>query len=229
MKHIGIVASSAPGTALCFNLICSEASKILGSHKYPEISIHSFSFHKILELLETKNWEEIANIKLQSIEKIAKTGAQFAIIPANSIHYAIDLIQKKSSIPVLSIVDVTVNECVKRNYKKVLILGIGITMSGGLYQNALIKSNISSITPNENEQVKLNDIILNEVLNGVINEQAVQFLIELVTKYKADGCEAAVLGCTEIPLILTDSNSPLPILDTTKILAKAAVAYSLKQ
>ena len=143
MKHIGIVAVSSEGASLCYRTICSEANKVLGEQKHPEITLHHFSFDLILKAQAKGDREAVAAILLDSIEKVAKSGADFAIIPANSVHFEIDSIKAKSPLPVLSILDIVAEECKQKHYQKVGVLGIGLTMSGGLFDEALMKNGIT--------------------------------------------------------------------------------------
>lgn len=222
MKHIGIAAVTAEGAALCYRTICIEAAKKLGANMHPEITLHTFSFERIFSAQVAGNWAEVTNLLVASIEKLAKSGADFAIIPANSTHFVFDDIRARSPIPLLSIVDVSADEALRLGCKKVLTLGIGITMSRGLFLPALKARTIASVVPDDAEQKLINDCIFNEIIPAKINPSTVRLLSDIVGKYRGEGCDAVLLGCTELPLVLTPEISPLPTIDTTRLLAVQA-------
>lgn len=227
MKHIGIVGVTAEGAALCFRTICIEAVKILGVNKHPEISLHMRSFHEILAAQEQRNWNKVAGYLLDSITKLREMGAAFAIIPANSVHFALPTIRQKSPIPVLSIVEETADECMRQGYKRAAILGVGLTMRGGLYNETLRDRGIEPVLPPEGDIEALNRIIYDEIVPARVTEKSMQKLTKIVDKLKDNGCDVAILACTELPLVLSDGNSPLPLLDSTRILGKRALEEAL--
>ena len=226
-KHIGIVGVSAEGASLCYKTICSEASKLMGLNNHPEISLHNQSFHKILEPFNKKDRKALAKIINNSIEKLASIGADFAIIPANSVHFAFKEIKKISPIPVLSIIEIAAQECKKKNYKKVGILGVGMTMSDGLYDESLKKYSIEPITPSKSEQKIISDVIYNEIVPAKVTDESINKIINVIKSLKEKGCDSVILGCTELPLVINKNNSPLPFIDTTRLLARKALEYSL--
>lgn len=227
VKHIGIVGISSEGASLCYKIICSEASKIMSLNHHPEISLHNQSFHIFLEPFNKKDWNALAKIIKNSIDKLAASGADFAIIPANSVHFAFDEIKKISPIPVLNIVEITARECQEKGYKEVGILGVGMTMSDGLFDKSLNKYGIKSVTPTQHEQKIVNDTIYNEIVPAKLSKNTTQKIIQIIVSLKKQGCDAVILGCTELPLIINKNNSPLPFIDTTKLLAKKALEYAL--
>ena len=227
-KHIGIVGVTAEGASLCYKKICSEASKIMGINHHPEISLHNQSFHKFIEPFNRKDWKSIAQIINESIKKLESSGADFAIIPANSVHFAFNEIQKISPIPVLSIVEISAQECKKMNYKKVGILGVGMTMSDGLYDEPLKKYGIKPIIPPKSEQKIISDVIYNDIVPAKVTDKSVNKIINVIKSLKEKDCDSVILGCTELPLIIDKNNSPLPFIDTTRLLAIKALDYSLK-
>ena len=228
VKHIGIVGVTAEGASLCYKTICSEASKIIGLNRHPEISLHNQSFHKILEPFDKKDWKALAEIINGSINKLASCGANFAIIPANSVHFAFKEIQKISPIPVLSIVEIAAKECKEKKYKTVGILGVGITMSDGLFDEHFKKYGIEPVAPSKTEQKIISDVIYNEIVPAKATNNSARKIAEVISSLKKKGCDAVILGCTELPIIIDKSNSPLPFIDTTRLLAAKALEYALK-
>lgn len=226
-KHIGIVAVTAEGASLCYRAIVSESAKILGQNKHPEISLHNYSFDEIAFIQSKKDWEGLSVLLASSVAKLAATGADFAIIPANSSHYAIELIREKSSIPVLSIVEITVEEARRRQFKKFAILGIGMTMTDGLYEKPLRDLGIEPVIPTKEQQEIVNKIIFENIIPGKTTSESTKKVVEVIQQLKDQGCDSTGMCCTELPIIITERNSPLPFIDTTRLLAQKAVEYSL--
>ena len=229
VKHIGIVGVTAEGASLCYKTICSEASKIMGPNNHPEISLHNHSFHRILDPFLRKDWPVVAKLISDSVNKVASCGADFAIIPGNSVHFAFDEIKKESQIEVMSIVEVAARECRDKGYKKVGILGVGLTMSGGLFNKSLDKYGIVPVAPNEHGQKIVNDTIYNEIVQAKTAKDTPQKIIKVINSLKKQGCDAVILGCTELPLVISEENSPLPFIDTTRLLARKALEYALEK
>jgi aspartate racemase len=161
-----------------------------------------------------------------SIQKLSPIGTEVAIIPANSIHYAIEEILRISPIPVLNLVDLVANECITRGFKKIAILGVGITMSDGLYERSLMNVGVETITPSVEVQSELNDIIYNEIIPGIYTEETTQKIVNILDGLRSSGCDSVILGCTELPILITEANSSLPFIDTTRLLAIKSLEYS---
>ncbi|MBI3956103.1 amino acid racemase [Candidatus Gottesmanbacteria bacterium] len=226
-KHIGIVAVTAPGAALCYQTIISESEKILGERRHPEITLTHPTFDTIYQAQVKKDWHSVASILLGSIQKLASVGVQFAVIPANSIHFAIKEIQENSPIPVINLLTIVADECNAKKYRRPLILGVGITMDDHLYDETLLKQKVTPTYPNDRERKRINEIIYSELVKGICEEDSTKEILGIMAQYKRKGADAVILACTELPLIITDHSSPLPIIDTTRLLACSAVDFSL--
>ncbi len=229
VKKIGIAAVSSEGASLCYATICSEAVKVLGKNKHPEIFLHNPSFDTILEPFKKRDFKTVAKIISNSIKKLQLIGAEFAVIPSNAIHYAFDDIQKNCSIPILSIVEISAQECKEKKYKKVGILGVGHTMSGGLFDKPLKKCLIQMVIPDLKDQNIINDIIYKEIVPSKITEISIKKTLKIIEKLKLKGCDAVILACTELPIIINKDNCPLPFIDTTRLLAKKSLEYAIKK
>ncbi len=227
MKHIGVAAVTAEGASLCYRTIVSEASRILGQNVHPEITLNNPSFHHIFEAQNKGDWKTIADILVDSVETLAKSGAEFAIIPANTMHYCFDEVKRRSPIPVLSIVEITADECKKRGYKTVGVLGTRLTMEHGLYKIALESRRIKYVVPRAGEREIVNRVIFEEIIQDKITKNGTNEIITIINALKARGCNAIILGCTEIPIIIDEKNSPLPFIDTTRLLAVRALEKTL--
>ena len=222
-KHIGIVACSAEGAALCYRTICKEGTNVLGKHNHPEISMHTFPLSEYMKYIEKGEWEGVADIMLSSVRKLAKIGADFAICPDNTIHQAFEQVTRESPIPWLHIAEEVVVEAKKNNYQCLGILGTQFLMEGPVYSSKISSSGIGYMIPDEKNRLGINQIIFDELVNAIFTPQALSYFKGVINKLKNKGCDSVVLGCTEIPLLVTKDNSPLPILDSTRILARAAL------
>ena len=228
-KHIGIVACSAEGAALCYRTICKEGTNVLGKHNHPEISMHNFPLSEYMKYIEIGEWEGVADIMLTSVRKLAKIGADFAICPDNTIHQAFEQVTRKSPIPWLHIAEEVVVEAKKNNYQCLGILGTQFLMEGPVYSSKISSSGIGYMIPDEKNRLGINQIIFDELVNAIFTPQALSYFKGVINKLKNKGCDSVVLGCTEIPLLVTKDNSPLPILDSTRILARAALKRATKE
>lgn len=227
MQHIGIVANTAEGAALCYTAIVSESLKRFKKNRHPEITLHSYSLDQIDPKEEAGDWDGVAQIVCSSIKKLALTGADFVIMPSNSPHYAIKQIKADSLLPVLSILDVTVQECLDKGYRKIGILGLERTMSGGLYERPLLEAGLIPVVPTENERGIVDRVLWQHVIPGRPTKETTAEVIQVIEALKKRGCDAVILGCTELPIIVTAKNSSLPIIDTTRLLAQKALARAI--
>jgi len=228
VKHIGIVACSAEGAALCYTTICIEAQEKLFKYRHPEITIHTPPFSDYMQYIWNGDWGKVAELMLHSTEIVAKAGADFAICPDNTIHQAYDLMISKSPIPWLNIAEVVGEGAKQRKFKHLGILGTKYLMTSPVYSDALKKYRISCEIPDEKDRDKINTIIFEELVNGNFTEKSRLYFNKIIQKLKEKDCNAVVLGCTEIPLLIDPNDSPLPVLDSTRMLARAAIEKALE-
>ena len=222
-KHIGIVACSAEGAALCYRTICIEGANLMGRHAHPEVTMHTFPLSEYMRYIEANDWEGVASLMLSSVAKVARAGADFAICPDNTIHQAFDLVVKESPIPWLHIAEEVAVEAKRQNYKCLGILGTSFLMEGPVYPAKLVTLGIEHRIPEVKDRKHINEIIFDELICGRFSSEARVYFNEVIGGLKSQGCDAVVLGCTEIPLLVTQENSPLPTLDSTRLLARAAL------
>jgi aspartate racemase len=228
MLHIGIVACSTEGAALCYRTISLEGSKALGPHDHPEVSLHSHSLARYMPCIDRNDWAGVAELMLSSAEKLAKAGADFLICPDNTIHQAFELVEHRSPRPWLHIARVVAAEARAREFKRLAVLGTRYLMEGPVYREALKNAGVGHSVPGPEQRVRVNQIIFDELVNGAILPRSLAYYIEVIRALKDEGCDAVVLGCTEIPLLVTPESSPLPTLDSTRLLAKAAVLKAIE-
>src|SRR5690348_14709726 len=217
MLHIGIVACSTEGAALCYRTISLEGSHRLGGHDHPEVSLHSFSLAEYMKCIDTGDWAGVAELMLASAEKLAKAGADFLICPDNTIHQAFDLVEHRSPRPWLHIAREVAAEARRRDYKRLAVLGTRYLMEGPVYPDALRAAAIEYRIPSAVEREQLNQIIFDELVNGQFVARSLSYYVDVIRAFKGEGCDAVVLGCTEIPLLVTPDASPLPTLDSTRL------------
>ena len=226
-KHIGIVGCSAEGAALCYRTICEESGRPMGGYHHPEVTMHTHSFGDYMHYIDRADWQEVAALMLSSAKKLQRCGARFAICPDNTIHQAFSLFIDSSPIPWLHIAEVVVKEAKKHQYKKLAVLGTRYLMDGPVYPEFCRSNRIACAFPSEVEKQEINRIIFSELIFGNFKESSRHYLNQVIEKLKGEGCDAAVLGCTELPLIVQPQHCPLPVLDSTRLLARAAISYAL--
>ena len=228
-KHIGIVGCSAEGAALCYRTICEESGIRMGIYSHPEVTMHTHSFGEYMHYIDRDDWQHVAALMLSSAKKLQQSGAQFAICPDNTIHQAFSLFIDESPIPWLHIAEVVIGEAKKKQFRKLALLGTRYLMNGPVYPLFCRNSDIEYALPSEEEKKEINRIIFTELVLGIIRESSRSFLNQVIKNLKDKGCDAVILGCTELPLIVGAHDCPLPVLDSTRLLARAAISYALAE
>jgi aspartate racemase len=226
-RHIGIVAGSAEGAALCYRTICLEAPAVMGEHNHPEITMNSVPLAEHMRYVRAGDWEGLAGVLLESARKVAQAGADFAICPDNTYHQAFEYLVPRSPIPWIHIAGAVAEEAHRLGYARLGILGTKYLMEGPVYPGELEGLGIASEIPDEADRLRINSIIFDELVNGVFPEASRLYFNEVAGRLKRRGCDAVVLGCTEIPLIVRPDDTPLPTLDSTRLLARAALRRAL--
>jgi len=227
-RHIGIVACSAEGASLCYRTICIEGAQYLGPHGHPEVSMHTFSLAEQMRFVEAGNYEGLAGLMLRSAEKLANIGADFLICPDNTVHQAMPWVLPRSPRPWLHIAEVVAGEAHRRGFRKLGLTGTRWLVESGVYPEKLAALGIEPIRPSEADRLECSRIIMEELVYGRFKPAGVAYFQKVIERLKAAGAEAVVLGCTEIPLIIDDSNSALPTLDSTRLLARAALRRAVE-
>lgn len=218
--HIGIAACSAEGAALCYRTICVEGAQLLGGHAHPEVSMHTPSLEEYMQRIYRGDWDGVGELMLESATKLEKAGCDFLICPDNTIHQALPYVLPRSPLPWLHIADAVMAEANARGYRKVGLSGTRWLMEGPVYPSSLVR-------PAAADREEMNRVIMDELVRSVFKTGAVAFFQRVYRQMKEAGCDAVVMGCTEIPLVMNDGNSPLPTLDSTRLLARAALRRAL--
>jgi aspartate racemase len=221
--HIGIVGCSAEGAALCYRTICVEGAAFLGTHAHPEVSMHTHSLRDYMQCIYRDDWEGVARLMLSSAQKLHACGATFLICPDNTLHQAMPQVEARSPLPWLHIADVVAARASEFGYRRVGLTGTKYLIASDVYPQKLAEKGIMYLRPLLEEREELNRIIMEELVCGRFLPSSVGYFQQLIERMKHEGCDAVVLGCTEIPLIINDANSALPTLDSTRLLARAAL------
>jgi aspartate racemase len=222
-KHIGIAAVSAEGAALCYRTICVEGATLLGPHDHPEVTMHTYSLAEYMRPIEADRWEEAGRLLLSSADKLVQVGAELLICPDNTLHQALDLIRERSPAPWLHIAEEVARLATARGDKRLGILGTRYLMEGPVYPAKLDAAGIAHEIPDARDRERINDVIFDELVYGRFEESSRQYFQTVIRTLGSRGCDAVVLGCTEIPLLIREGDSPLPAIDSTRTLARAAL------
>ncbi len=223
IPHIGIVAGTADGAALCYRSLCHQAREMPGIVPQPQVTLHGLPASLYLEAIERDDWRDVAALLSQSAAILGQAGADVVICPNNTLHRAVDLVV--SPVPWLHIADVVVAEAARKKYERVGLLGTQVVMEGPLYLSRLDEAGIEPLLPGEQERIRLQHLIRTELIAGQFTHRSRSFVQEVIARMTVKGADAVILACTELPLLLGDESSALPVLDSTRLLAGAALRH----
>jgi aspartate racemase len=226
VKRIGIVAVSAEGAALCYRTIAAEGAAILGEHDHPEIVMHTYSLAAYMKLIREGRWADVGEMMLASAHIAADAGADFLICPDNTVHQAVDRIREQSPRPWLHIAEEVAAIANQRGFRKLGILGTRYLMEGPVYGTKLEAHGVRHEIPDAADREIVNRVIFEELVYGVTLDASRREFQRIIEQLARRDCDAAVLGCTEIPLLIDDSTSSLPTIDSARTLARAALRYA---
>lgn len=229
MKTIGIVAHSAEGGALCFQEVCREGGRLIGEHMHPTIVLSAVPMALSVPGWRNERHDEIAQFLARGVQMVAEAGADFYICPDNTAHIVLERIAGQLPLPGLHIADVVCAEIERQGWRRVGLLGTTWTMTGPVYANALDRRQWERLIPEEPTRVRLNQAIFDELCQGVFTGPTTQLFLDAIGGLKARGAECVILGCTEIPIIVSPQNSSLPVLDSTRLLARCAVREAMRE
>jgi aspartate racemase len=227
MKHIGILSHSFEGATLCYRTMCLEGVARLGPHLHPEITLTGVAMHHMMEAWEKDDRPTLRSMFAYDIGKLAAAGADFFVCPDNTAHIAVESDGEPFPIPGLNIGEVVADQAQREGRKKVAILGTNYTMTGPVYPGALGRRGIEWEIPDDADRKLIHDVIFDELCLGVFTDEARDAYCQIIAKLAQRGCDSVALVCTEIPLLVTAEVSPLPILDSTRLLARAAIDVAL--
>ena len=226
--HIGIVACSAEGAALCYRTICIEGANDLGPHGHPEVSMHTHPLAAYMQCIYRDDWHGVAELMLSSADRLARSGADFLICPDNTLHQALPHVLPASPRPWLHIAEVVAARCAEQGYRCLGLLGTRWLVESNVYPEKLAARGLRCVRPSVEEREEISRIIMDELVYGLFKPDAVAFHQRVIAHLKDSGCDAVILGCTEIPLLIGEDDSPLPTLDSTRLLARAALVRAIR-
>jgi aspartate racemase len=222
-RHVGIVAVSAEGAALCYRTICAEGAAVVGPHDHPELTMHTHPLAEYMRHVEAGGWHEAARLLLASANVLVRAGAELLICPDNTIHQALDLVRDDAPAPWLHIAEEVAAVAAARRFTRLGVLGTRYLMEGPVYPEKLAARGIAYEIPDTADRERINSVIFDELVYGRLEERSRRYFRGVIDGLGARGCDAVVLGCTEIPLLIADADSPLPAIDSTRTLACAAL------
>jgi aspartate racemase len=228
-KHIGILACSAEGAALCYRTICGEAPALLGPYMHPEVTMHTYPLGAYMVPLEENgnDWSSVSEIMYASCQKLEATGVDIIVCPDNTIHVAYDKVAPRVKPLWLHIAQVVTDEAKVKGYKKIGVMGTKFLMEGPVYPSKLEPAGLAYLVPTVEQRERINQIIFDELVNAKFTKESLSYFVTVIEDLKSKGCDAVVLGCTEIPLLVSPQDSPIPTLDSTRLLARAAIRAAI--
>lgn len=227
MLHIGILAHSADGAALCFQEMVRESARRLGAHAHPEITLSILPMGATFAAYDAGDLAAVNAHLMRTAQRLADAGCDFFVCPDNTAHIALDAARAPYPLPGLHICDVVAERAKRDGRKRVALLGTRWTMGGPAYPAAFARAGLALQTPEPDERAIVDRIIFEELCQGIINDKSRAEYVRIIARIARDGCDAVALSCTEIPLLVTPEISPLPTLDSTRLLAREAVGVAL--
>ncbi len=227
VKHIGIVACSAEGAALCYRTIAHASEAHLGDYSHPKVTLHSIPMAEWMPALNSSDFRAVGELMLESARVVANAGADFAICPDNTCHLSWSYFIQRSPIPWLHIGEVVADKAQRNGWKKAGLLGTRFTMTGPMYREVFRARGMEVLPPSVEDQKIVDDVIWDELVHGKFPESSRGLYNNVIERLKDRGCDCVILGCTEIPLLVRPDDCPLPTLDSTRLLALAAVGHAI--
>ncbi|MEU4212306.1 amino acid racemase [Streptomyces sp. NPDC026206] len=222
MKHLGILAHSAEGAALCFRTFCRQGFAELGPHENPDVTLDFIALARSMPAWDAGEHDTIRATLSESADRLAAAGADFFVCPDNTAHMALERPGPGLALPGLHIAEVVADQAARDGRGRVGVLGTRYLMDGPVYREALARRGIAAEVPGADDRRIVNEVIFEELLNGILSERSRQEYVRIIGELAGRGCDAVALVCTEIPLLVTPEVSPLPTLDSTRLLAHAA-------
>ena len=227
MRHIGIVAHSVPGAAQCFQAVARYGEQELSAHQHPDVSLDCIAMGRSMLAWETGDFDAIRVTLARSVERLARSGADFFVCPDNTAHLALERPGPELALPGLHIAEVVARQAAMVGHRTVGVLGTRWTMEAHLYPRTLAAHGLQSRSPGPEDREVIQQITFSELVKGVFTDAARKRFCEMIARLAADGCDAVALVCTEFPLLISPEVSPLATLDSTDLLARAAVTTAV--
>lgn len=222
VKHLGVLAHSTGGAALCFLTFCEEGFRRTGRNEHPDVTLDYIAFGYSMPAWDAGDHASVRATLATSAQRLARAGADFFVCPDNTAHMALEVPGPDLPLPGLHIAEVVADQAATEGRARVGVLGTRYTMDGPLYPRALAARGIAAELPDADDRHLVNEVVFTELVNGVISDSSRQAYLRVIERLADRGCDAIALVCTEIPLLITPDVSPLPTLDSTRLLARAA-------
>jgi aspartate racemase len=227
MKHIGILAHSAEGAGLCFLEACHAGEAKLGEHNHPDITLDIIAMGAAMKLWERHDYAAVRAILARSCDRLAAASADFFVCPDNTAHLALECDGPPLALPGLHIAEIVAQTAKTKGFRCVGLLGTKWTMDGEAYAKVFARAALDYRVPPPDKRADMNTIIFDELVRGKFLDTSRARVVAMIEGLKREGCDAVALSCTEIPILVTQKVSPLPVLDSTRLLARAAVEVAL--
>jgi aspartate racemase len=227
-KKIGILGGMSPeSTVEYYQYITHAYTERFGDYGYPEVIIYSVSFQPYVDWPLQDRWDLVAQGLSEAAQKLEAAGADFIVIATNTMHLVFDQVQASVSVPMLSLLDAVGEAILARGMKTVGLLGTKFAMEKGFYQDALARRGVTVLVPDADDREYVNTVIYDELVAGQIRDESRAGFVAIINKLAEHGAEGVILGCTEIPLLVSEADAGMPLFDTTVIHAEAALNYAL--
>jgi aspartate racemase len=227
-RHVGMVAVSAEGAALCFRTLCVEGASVLGPHAHPPVTMHTIPLSEYTRLIESGDWDGVADLMARSASILVAAGAEILVCPDNTAHQAYHRAAAQVDVPWLHIAEEVAREAMTHGYRRLGILGTRHLMEGPVYPSRLEPCGIDYVFPEPPDRARIDGVIMDELVYGRFTHDSRSYFADVIAGLAGKGCDAVILGCTEIPLLVGPEDSPLPVLDSTRLLARAALREAVK-
>jgi aspartate racemase len=229
MKRIGILGGmSAESTAHYYHYITRTYTDRFGDYAYPEILIYSVSFQRFADWSDAEAWDKIGTELAWSARVLEDAGADFVMLACNTMHIVQDQIEAQIGIPMLSMMTAVADTIEAAGLRKVGLLGTRFTMESRLYPDVLEPRGIETLTPDRQDRATINRVIYEELTKGQVQPESRAAYIAIIDKLAGQGAQGIILGCTEIPMLIAQNDAALPLFDTTRIHAEAALNFALE-
>lgn len=227
MRHLGILAHSIEGASLCLRTFAQEGSARLGPHDHPDVTLDCIAMARSMPAWDAGDHRSIRATLAVSVERLARAGADFFVCPDNTAHMALEQPGEELALPGLHIAEVVAERAARDGYRRVGVLGTRFLMDGPVYPRVLAGRGVHAEVPDADDRALVDKVIFDELVNGVFTDASRQEYVRVIERLAARGCDAVALVCTEIPLLVSPEVAPLPTLDSTRLLARAALEVAL--
>ncbi len=226
-RHLGIVAHSIEGATLCLRTFCGHGFAEMGPHDHPDVTLDAIALARSMPAWERGDPAAVREELAESVRRVAAAGAELFACPDNTAHQALELPGEPLALPGLHIAEVVADEAVRAGHRVVGVLGTRFLMDGPVYREALARRGLRFVVPDAVDRRTVDDVIFSELVNGVLTDGSRAAYVDVIRRLADAGADAVALACTEIPLLVSPEASPLPTLDSTRLLARAAFDVSV--